>query len=94
MYDIKDLAWRGNRLIVLSGGKKSPSAEIIPDTRWPNMWRIRRPDGTVTDMVNKARARDAAKQILFSVLNARETAPGASPSDFAAEGASAPGMPA
>jgi hypothetical protein len=25
---------------------------IVPDAKWPGMWRIRRPDGTLTDMVS------------------------------------------
>jgi hypothetical protein len=32
---------------------------IVPDARWPNMYRIRKPDGTLTDMVNLTRAMDA-----------------------------------
>jgi hypothetical protein len=28
--------------------------------RWPKMWRIRRPDGSTSDMVNLSRAKDAA----------------------------------
>jgi hypothetical protein len=35
---------------------------IVPDARWPNMYRIRKPDGTLTDMVNlNARAGRARK---------------------------------
>jgi hypothetical protein len=34
---------------------------IVPDEKWPGMYRIRRPDGTVTDMVNLTRARDALR---------------------------------
>jgi hypothetical protein len=79
MYDSKDLEWKGNRLTVLSRGRNSPAVEIIPDAQWPGMWRVKRPDGSVTDMVNRSRARDAAKAILLGVLNARETPVAASP---------------
>jgi hypothetical protein len=37
-----------------------PLAWIEPDARWPGMWRVRRLDGTLSGMVNLARARDAA----------------------------------
>jgi hypothetical protein len=40
------------------------SAKIVPDAKWPAMYRIRRPDGTLTDMVNQARARDALRAAL------------------------------
>jgi hypothetical protein len=39
---------------------KHPIAEVIPDNRWPGMWRIRTPDGQLSDMTNLSRARDAA----------------------------------
>jgi hypothetical protein len=32
---------------------------IVPDERWPNMWRLKYGDGRLSDMVNFARARDA-----------------------------------
>jgi hypothetical protein len=32
---------------------------VVPDPEWPNMYRVRRPDGSLTDMVNLTRARDA-----------------------------------
>jgi hypothetical protein len=32
---------------------------IIPDSKWPGMYRLRRPDGTLSDMVNVIRAKDA-----------------------------------
>ena len=34
---------------------------VVPDPNWPNMYRVRRPDGSLTDMVNLTRARDAAR---------------------------------
>jgi len=79
VYAAKGLEWKANRLVVQGGGRHSPVAVIVPDTRWPGMWRVQRPDGTVTDMVNLARARDAARTILLAALNCQETAPGARP---------------
>ena len=34
---------------------------VVPDPDWPNMYRVRRPDGSLTEMVNLTRARDAAR---------------------------------
>jgi hypothetical protein len=39
---------------------KHPLAEIIPDANWPGMWRVRWPDGSLSDMANLTRAKDAA----------------------------------
>ena len=39
---------------------KHPLAEIVPDGHWPTMWRVLWPDGTLSDMANLTRARDAA----------------------------------
>ena len=72
-YAAKELEWKGTRLIVQGGGRNAPSAEIVPDGQWPDMWRVKRPDGSVTDMVNLSRARDAAKAILLTALNSQET---------------------
>jgi hypothetical protein len=32
---------------------------IVPDPKWPGMYRVRRPDGSLTDMVNLTRAKEA-----------------------------------
>lgn len=33
--------------------------KIIPDDKWPNMYRIQWPDGTISDMANLTRCNDA-----------------------------------
>jgi hypothetical protein len=35
---------------------------VVPDPDWPKMYRVRRPDGSLTDLVNLTRARDAARE--------------------------------
>ena len=35
--------------------------EVIPDGEYAGMWRIRWPDGQLSDMVNLTRAKDAAR---------------------------------
>jgi hypothetical protein len=39
------------------------SYAIVPDAKWPGMYRIKRPDGTLTEMVNRTRARDALRDL-------------------------------
>src|SRR5262249_54083331 len=39
--------------------KKSLPREIIPDPKWPGMYRLRLPDGSLSDIVNLTRAKDA-----------------------------------
>jgi hypothetical protein len=34
-------------------------ATIEPDANWPGMWRVRWPDGRLSDMTNLTRAKDA-----------------------------------
>src|SRR5262245_36438105 len=34
---------------------------IVPDAKWPGMYRLVRPDGTLSDMVNLTRAKDALR---------------------------------
>jgi hypothetical protein len=57
-------------LASISGAQKStrPALQmtfgrytVVPDTEWLFMYRVRRPEGTLTDMVNLTRARDAAQ---------------------------------
>jgi hypothetical protein len=41
--------------------RKPPKLDprIVPDPKWPGMYRVRRPDGSLSDMVNLTRAKDA-----------------------------------
>ena len=34
---------------------------LVRDAKYPEMWRVRMPDGTLSDMVNHTRAADAAR---------------------------------
>jgi hypothetical protein len=36
---------------------------VVADPEWPKMYRVRRPDGSLTDTVNLTRARDAAREL-------------------------------
>jgi hypothetical protein len=35
-------------------------ARIVPDKVYPGMWRVMRADGSLSDMLNKTRAKDVA----------------------------------
>jgi hypothetical protein len=51
----RDAVWRGNRLFF----RRKLVATIIQDEKYPSMWRVRLPNGHVSDMVNLIRAKDA-----------------------------------
>jgi len=36
---------------------------LVPDREHPHMWRLRLPNGQLTDMVNLTRAKDAARSL-------------------------------
>jgi hypothetical protein len=55
-------------LTTLKSGRRVV-ATIEPDSKWPGMWRVRR-GGSISDMVNLSRAKDAAIAIALSDLNA------------------------
>jgi hypothetical protein len=47
-------------------------AAVVQDKKYPAMWRIDRLDGTLSDMVNLSRAKDAARGFALSVLNSAD----------------------
>src|SRR5262245_48445550 len=60
--------------VEVSGGQKLQSVtlrrkpakvdpRIVPDPKWPGMYRIKRPDGSLSDMANLTRAKDALAEI-------------------------------
>ncbi len=59
-------------------GRASPEmifgdSTVVPDPDWPNMYRVRRPDGSLT--VYLARARDAARGFASAAREGRSTGP-------------------
>jgi hypothetical protein len=46
------------------GNNSKVLATVVPDDRYPSMWRIHWPDGSTSDMVNLERAKDAARAIV------------------------------
>ena len=51
-----DVSWRGDSLYLA----KRKAGSIVEDDRYPGMWRVRMSDGSLSDMVNRTRAKDAA----------------------------------
>jgi hypothetical protein len=78
-YKNRNLAWKGDRLVVQGGGRSAPFVDVVPDGKYAGMWRVRLPDGALSDMMNRARARDAARSLLLGILNTPETRSTAAP---------------
>jgi hypothetical protein len=55
-----EMQWKDERLYL---GTRSSNYSIVPDEYYPQMWRVRRPNGSLSDMVNRTRAKDAAVTI-------------------------------
>jgi hypothetical protein len=62
------LRWLGDELYF----SQRKMVSIVPDGKYPGMWRVRKWDGTLTDMVNRTRAKDAAVSIALGLLNGPE----------------------
>jgi hypothetical protein len=56
-----DMSWDGDRLKIRN---RLFGYSIIPDEKYPGMWRVKYPDGQLSDMVNRTRAKDAAMVLL------------------------------
>jgi len=71
------LTWKGPVLYF----QRRKMFEVVQDAKYPKMWRVRHPDGRLSDMVNLTRARDAATGLALAALNlkAEEPARRASP---------------
>jgi hypothetical protein len=74
-YDTNDLT--RDRATLRRRGIGQVMATTIPDSTWPGMWRVRMPDGRLTDMVNLTRAKDAAHALALAVLKRKAAATGA-----------------
>jgi hypothetical protein len=61
-----NLQWRGDKLML---GTRNTGVKIIPDAKWPGMYRVEYPPGVVSDMTNLTRARDAAVYLVTDHLN-------------------------
>jgi hypothetical protein len=73
MYGWRDVVWDGD-VLRLGGPKGRKLLRIVPDQKYPEMWRVERPDGSLTDMANRTWAKEAAIAIALAFLNARKVA--------------------
>jgi hypothetical protein len=65
MYGARETTWKGD--VIYVAGRRM--LRIVQDQTYPSMWRIELPDGRLTDMVNRSRAKDAAMAIAVSIAN-------------------------
>jgi hypothetical protein len=66
-----DLNWRkrNGSLSLHLGRQVSSLLRVVPDTKWPAMWRIEFPDGKLSDLGNLTRIKDAAAGIAVAMLD-------------------------
>jgi hypothetical protein len=70
MLGYADLFWKDNNLYRL--GSKQALLSIVPDAKYPDiMWRVDRPDGSLSSMANRTRAKDAGMAMALQGLNGR-----------------------
>jgi len=70
VFSTRELIWTGDRLR-LGSARGRVVAAIEADRDWPGMWRVKTPTGHLSDMVNRTRARDAARAIAAADLNSQ-----------------------
>ena len=58
--------FRGNDVVLR--GRKTAIVSIVPEAKYPQMWRVVRPDGSHSDMVNKTGAKEAALALARSMI--------------------------
>jgi hypothetical protein len=67
-----ELAWRKcarGFTLHLHKNRGPALLSVVPDSVCPGMWRVERPDGSLSDLVNLARAKDAAIALTLGLLN-------------------------
>jgi hypothetical protein len=75
-HDTHNLNWRGPELY---WGASHTGFLIVPDTKYPSMWRVRHPDGQLSDMVSRVRAKDAAVHLCQGTGESAQEAPYSAP---------------
>jgi hypothetical protein len=63
------------RLFLFHGNNPNPLLSVEPDSKYTGMYRVRFPDGGFSDMVNLARAKDAACWFALRSLNSSPHGP-------------------
>jgi len=67
------LTWRARdgRWMLFHRSDRRPIAVVESDANWPGLFRIRYPDGHVSDVVNLTRAKNAAAVFALRCLNSK-----------------------
>src|SRR4051794_21515280 len=89
MLGYADLAWDGDCLRQKRGSKRS-LATVVVDETYPTIWRVQMPDGRMSGMLNRTRAKDAAMGAALQALNAGTGPGGARRSEFVPPAAHSP----
>jgi hypothetical protein len=71
VYGQQDFLWRGDALCL--GNREI--VHIVRDEKYPQVWRVKMPDGRLSDLCNRTRIKDAALSLASVVANqkAKET---------------------
>jgi len=70
------MSWKGDKLYYLD---RRSAYSIVQDGKYTQMWRVRRPDGSLSDIVNRTRAKDAVMLMLDRDLKAGPDGQGKAP---------------
>jgi hypothetical protein len=82
VIEAHQLHWRrdGERYTLHREGSKAALLSVEPDSVYAGMWRVKFRDGTLSDMANVTRAKDAGLALALRALNdqsdGRKTPPG------------------
>jgi hypothetical protein len=71
IYGRERLRWDDSTLRL--DGKGRALVQIVPDGRYPDMWRVKHPAGCLSEMANRTRARDAAISHALMILNSHNS---------------------
>jgi hypothetical protein len=65
-----DLNWRRDGEVWAVRYRNRVLLQVVPDAIHAGMWRVRHPDGRLSDMTSLSRARDAGISLAVGILNA------------------------
>jgi len=74
VYSRRNLTWVRNGTAWVTRHNGIELARAVPDQKYAGMWRVRFPDGRLSDLANITWAKDAAATMALAVLN-RTAAP-------------------
>jgi len=74
IYGRKDFTWheQSDGWALHAIGHRSAIVHVVPDKVWPGMWRIRHPNGRLSDMANLSWAKDGAIAVAMRWLDPRK----------------------